>query len=211
VIRLLVVDDHQIVRAGVRLFLADALDITVAEAAGGEQALELIRTGSWDVVLLDLIMPGRSGLEVLFELKDRHPKVQVLVLSVHADEAYVVRAFKEGAAGYLTKDCTPAELLKAIRQVAGGGHYVMAELVDTLVATLQTDGERPPHERLSDREYEVLGLLARGRSPHEIAQRLRLAESTVGTYRARILKKMKLNNNAELTHYAIDHGLYDDV
>jgi len=210
-IRVLVVDDHQVVRAGVRQFLADASDITVSEASDGEQALERIRTGSWEVVLLDLTMPGRSGLEVLFELKDRSTKVRVLVFSIHSDEASVVRALKEGAAGYLTKDCTPQELVKAIRRVAGGGHYVMAELTDALVVSLQTDDERPPHERLSDREYEVMCLLSRGRSLHEIAHHLSLAESTVSTYRARILEKMNLSNNAEVTRYAIDHGIYDDV
>ena len=206
-IRVLVVDDHPATRVGVREILAEHPDIAVEEAADGEAALERVRTESWNLVLLDLSLPGRSGFEVLEELKSRHPALPVLILSLHDDEPYVVRALQHGAAGYLTKDCPPDELIRAVRKVAGGGHYLMAELSELLIDLVQTPADRPLHESLSSREYEVMRLLAHGSSLRDISHQLHISESTVSTYRARVLEKLRLKNNAQIIRYALDNNL----
>lgn len=206
-IRVLVVDDHPALRMGVRDILA-APDVLVEGAASGEEGLERAQDGAWSLVLLDLSLPGRGGFEVLEELKSRHPKLPVLIFSIYAEETYVVRALKRGAAGYLTKDCPPGELIKAVRKVAAGGHYIMPELSELLFNVLQAPDNRPLHEHLSSRELEVMRRLAHGCSLREIGQQLCISESTVSTYRERILKKLHLGNNAQITHYAIDHNLY---
>jgi two-component system, NarL family, invasion response regulator UvrY len=207
-IRVLVVDDHPAMRAGVRQILGELPDVAVEEAASGDEALERVRTETWSLVLLDLSLPGRSGFEVLEELKSRRPELPVLIHSVYAEETYVVRALKHGAAGYLTKDCPPDELIKAVRKVAAGGRYIMAELSELLIDVLQAPDDRPLHEHLSMREYEVMRLLAHGTSLRDIAHQLFISESTVSTYRARVLKKLRLENNAQITRYALDHDLY---
>jgi len=207
-IRLLVVDDHRVVRMGIERILArNAQDIVIEEAAGGREALDRVRAGSWDLVLLDLVLPDVSGFEVLSELKSLRPELPVLVFSMHTDEPYVIRALKDGAAGYVTKDCPPDELIKAVRRVAAGGHYIMPELAELLVGRLRTPQDLPLHELLSSREYEVMLSLARGKTLREIATHLCVSESSVSTYRTRILKKLHLGNNSQITRYVLDKSL----
>lgn len=208
-IRVLVVDDQPVIRSGVRRIFETVSDVTIEEAEDAEVALEKIRTESWDVVLLELTLPGRSGLELLFELKDRLAKLPVLIFSSHKDESSVSRTLKAGAVGYVTKDCAPEQLIKAVHLAAMGGRYVMPELGGTLIGALQSGDERPSHEHLSGREYEVMVLLARGQPVRQISNHLCLSESTVSTYRTRILDKLRLANNAEITRYALAHGLYE--
>lgn len=206
-IRVLVVDDHPALRIGVRDILA-APDVVVDVAANGEDALTRVQSSTWSVVLLDLSLPGRGGFEILQELKSRFPKLPVVIFSVYAEDTYVVRALKHGASGYITKDCQPDELIKAVRKVAAGGHYITPDLSDLLVNVLQAPGDRPLHELLSSREFEVMRRLAHGSSLREIGQLLCIAESTVSTYRERVLKKLHLENNAQIIRYALDNHLY---
>jgi DNA-binding NarL/FixJ family response regulator len=207
-IRMLVVDDHLVVREGVKRIVADTPDLCVAgEAQDGQEALERLETAAWDVVLLDLALPGRNGLEVLHDVKRTHPKVPVLVFSVYAEDQYAVRALKAGAAGYLTKCCLPEELVQAIRKVARGGRYVSASLAEYLVVALTEESDHPLHESLSEREYQVLCLLAAGKKVTAITAELALSAKTISTYRARLLDKLHLHTTGELIHYAIRHGL----
>jgi len=211
-IRILIADDHDIVHRGLKQIVADEPDMVVAgEAKTGHEALMLIRQQRWDVVVLDLSMPGRGGLDVLKELRQERRRVPVLVLSMHPEEQFAVRALRLGAAGYLTKDSAPAELVKAIRKAVTGGRYVSASLAEKLAGHLggDTSDERSPHEILSDREYLVLRLIASGKSVSTIADELALSVNTISTYRTRILEKMGMTNNAELTHYAISRGLIE--
>src|SRR5712692_5436679 len=206
--RILIVDDHEVVRDGIRRIL-DEQPGTMAfgQAGTAEEALSLARDEDWDVVVLDLSLGGRSGLEVLKELKQIRPRLPVLILSMHSEEQYARRAFKAGAAGYITKDSPRAELVKAINKVAQGGRYVSPALAEELVIDLERRSDRPPHETLSDREFEVMRLIASGKTVGEIASLLSLSDSTISTYRARILEKMEMKTNAELTHYAIKNNL----
>jgi DNA-binding NarL/FixJ family response regulator len=207
-IRMLVVDDHLVVREGIKRIVADTPDLCVAgEAQDGQEALERLETAAWDVVLLDLALPGRNGLEVLHDVKRTHPKVPVLVFSVYAEDQYAVRALKAGAAGYLTKCCLPEELVQAIRKVARGGRYVSASLAEYLVVALTEESDHPLHESLSEREYQVLCLLAAGKKVTAITAELALSAKTISTYRARLLDKLHLHTTGELIHYAIRHGL----
>ncbi len=206
-IRILIADDHAVVRRGLRQTVAEEADLAVVgEAANGPELLGLVRKQPCDVVVLDISMPGRSGLDVLKDIKQEHPKLPLLVLSMHPEDQYAVRALKMGAAGYLTKETAPEELVAAIRKVISGGRYVSPSLAERLAIGLTTDVERP-HESLSEREYQVLCLIGSGKSVSEIATELSLSVKTVSTYRARILEKMNMKNNAELTHYAIRNGL----
>jgi two-component system, NarL family, invasion response regulator UvrY len=209
-IKVLIADDHAIVRAGLKLILADVPDMTVVgEAVDGEDALHKAHSEAWDVLVLDLAMPGRSGLDILADL--RHDQLQrpVLVLSMHAEEMYAVRVLRAGAAGYLTKESTPQELVKAIRKVVEGGKYVSANLAETLVGRLDALSERPLHEGLSEREFQVLRMMADGKTTTEVARELSLSTKTISTYRGRILEKLNLRNNAELIRYAIQNRLVD--
>jgi DNA-binding NarL/FixJ family response regulator len=207
-IRLLIADDHAVVRRGLKEILTAESDmVLVGEARSGPELLALARKERVDVVVLDITMPGRSGLEVLKELRQELPRVRILVLSMHPEDQYAVRALRAGAAGYLTKESAPDELVKAIRRIVAGGRYVSASLAEHLALGLSDDAERSPHERLSDREYQVLCLLASGKSVSDVAEELALSVKTVSTYRARILEKMNLKNNAELTRYAIENHL----
>jgi two-component system, NarL family, invasion response regulator UvrY len=211
-IRILIADDHAIVHRGLKQIVADEPDMVVAgEATTGHEALMLIRQQPWDVVVLDLSMPGRGGLDVLKELSQERRRVPVLVLSMHPEEQFAVRALRLGAAGYLTKESAPEELVKAIRKAVAGGRYVSAALAEKLAGHLggERGDERPPHEMLSDREYLVLRLIASGKSVSTIADELALSVKTVSTYRTRILEKMRMQNNAELTHYAISNRLVE--
>jgi len=209
--RVLIVDDHAIVRRGLEQILADAYDdIIFGEATNTEDAIRLVDQDEWDVVILDISMPGRSGLDALKEIKRIKPAVPVLVLSIHPEEQYATRVLRAGASGYMTKQTAPEELLTAINKVLGGGKYVSAMLAERLAADLETEAsEIPPHKRLSDREYEVLLLIASGHTITEIADKLTLSVKTISTYRARILEKTGLKSNAALVQYAMTYGLVD--
>ena len=207
-IRLLVADDHALVRSGIRHTVQMTQDIVVAEEAqNGREALEKARTGEIDVVLLDISMPGRDGLDILKELRARNPPPAVLILSIYPEELYAVRAIRSGAAGYLTKDSAPDELIAAIRKVSEGGKYVTASLAEKLAASLGSPEAGQQHELLSDREYQILCMIASGKTPTQIADELSLSIKTISTYRSRILVKMNRKNNAELTRYAIENKL----
>ncbi|MDD3329586.1 MAG: response regulator transcription factor [Zoogloea sp.] len=207
-IRVLIADDHAIVRQGLRQILSDTPDLTVAgEAENGVQAVQMVRSGDWDVVLMDVSMPDRNGIDALKLIKKEHPRLPVLILSMYPEEQYAIRALKAGAAGYLTKQSAPELLVTAIRQVASGKKYVSPSLAEELANAIGDDSERPPHEKLSDREYQTLCMIASGKTPAEIAEALNLSVKTVSVYRARLLEKMNLRNNAELTHYGLKHGL----
>jgi len=208
--RILLIDDHEVVREGVKKILNVKPDTTVfGEASAAAEALKLVREQDWDVVLLDLSLGGRSGLELLKELKQIRPRLPVLILSMHPEEQYARRAFKAGAAGYVTKDSSKAELVEAVSSVAAGGKYVSRALAEKLIFDLDRGSDRPPHETLSDRELEVMRLLASGKTVTEIAAFLSLSDKTISTYRARVLEKMGINTNAELIRYAIENKLVD--
>ncbi|HNQ64491.1 MAG TPA: response regulator transcription factor [Smithella sp.] len=207
-IRILVADDHAVVRQGVKQILADVTDMTVQdEAQNGPETLKKVTDNNYDVVLLDISMPGRSGLEVLEDIKAQHPKLAVLILSMHPEEQYAVRALRAGASGYLTKASAPQELIGAIRKVAGGGKYVTSSLAEKLADELEIDTEKLPHERLSNREHQVMLMLAEGKSVSDIADELCLSVKTISTYRTRVMSKMGMKKNAELTLYAVHNKL----
>jgi len=208
VLRILVADDHAIVREGLKQILAETSDIVVGgEASDGNQALNQARTAAYDLVLLDIAMPGMNGLEVLKQLKSERPDLPVLMLSMYPEEQFAVRTLKAGASGYLTKQSAPSELIAAIRKVCNGGKYVTSSLAESLAVYLESDSDRPPHELLSDREYEVMLMIASGKTVKMIAEELSLSVKTISTNRSRALGKMGMKTNAELTYYAIKHGL----
>jgi DNA-binding NarL/FixJ family response regulator len=210
-VRVLVADDHVLFRRGLKMVLEDTPDMVVADEAGtGREALEKALKGNYDVLLLDISMPERSGFDILKDLKSLKPELPVLILTMHAEEKYAVRVLKAGASGYLTKKNAPDELVAAIRKVLSGGRYVSASLAEKIAFELQEGGGKPPHESLSDREYQVMCLIAQGKSMSDIAQELSLSINTVSTYRARILEKMRLKNTAELIHYAISNNLVEE-
>jgi DNA-binding NarL/FixJ family response regulator len=208
VIRLLVADDHAVVRSGIRHVIQETGDIVVAdEAASGAEVLEKAAKGAFEVILLDISMPGRGGLDVLKELRLRNTGAAVLVLSIYPEEQYAVRALRSGAAGYLTKESAPEELIAAIRKVASGGKYVSAAMAERLATTLATPASGLLHEQLSDREYQIMCMMASGKTQTQIAEELSLSVKTIGTYRARILAKTGLRSNAEITRYALENKL----
>ncbi|MGV3655874.1 MAG: response regulator [Noviherbaspirillum sp.] len=207
-IQVMVVDSHAILREGLKLLLAESGDITVAaEAGNGLDAIQLVRQQQYDVLLLELALPDRNGIDVLKQIRKEAPRQAVLVLSSHPEDQYGVRALKAGALGYLNKGCAPAELQAAIRQAAAGRNYISAALAQELAAHVGADRPTRPHEILSDREYQTLTMIASGKAVSDIAQELLLSVKTVSMYRARLLAKMKLRHNAELTHYAISNRL----
>lgn len=207
-IRIMVADDHAIVREGLKQILAETRDIIVGgEAGNAQEVLEHIQEDEWDLVLLDIAMPGRGGLDILKQLRSERPELPVLMLSMYPEEQYAVRALKAGACGYLTKASAPEELIAAIRKVSQGGRYVSSSLAETLAVYLEMDAEKPIHELLSDREYQVMVMIASGKTVTQIADELSLSVKTISTHRARTLKKLGMNNNAELTYYAVKHGL----
>jgi len=207
--KVLIADDHAVVRNGVKKIFEDQpYETTFGEASTAQEVAKLVREENWDLVILDISLGvGRSGLDALKEIRQIRPRLCVLMLTNHAEEQYARRALKAGAAGYITKDSPRAELLNAINKVMGGGRYVSATVAEQLIFDLDKDSDRPPHEVLSDREFEVLRLIASGKTVSEIAGILFLSESTISTYRARILEKMGMKTNAELTHYAIRNEL----
>lgn len=210
-IRILIADDHAIVREGLKQILADARDMVVAgDAENGNDAIKLARRGDSDVLLLDISMPDKSGIEVLKQVKKESPKLAVLMLSMHREDQYAIRSLKAGAAGYLNKQSAPAELVDAIRQVAAGKKYISPALAQELANQVGDENrETPPHETLSDREYQTLVMIASGKTVSDIAAELTLSVKTISMYRSRLLQKMKMRHNAELTHYAIKNHLVE--
>jgi DNA-binding NarL/FixJ family response regulator len=205
---ILIVDDHAVIHQGLRRILEDAFEeTTFGDARGSQQAFDLIDREHWDVVILDVELPGRGGLEVLKHIRADRPKLPVIIFSMHSEEQFAVRAFKAGASGYLAKESAPSQLVQAIRKVIGGGRYLSQDLAEKLAAGLDVDLSRPPHEILSDREFGVLRMIAAGKSTTEIAAELSLSVKTVSTYRTRILEKLHLKASAELIRYGVNHGL----
>jgi len=211
-IRLVIADDHAIVREGLKRIVGTAADLqVVGEAADGAQVMRVVRENEFDVLVLDLSMPGRSGMELIKWVKAEKPKLRILVLSMHQELQYAVRAIKSGASGYLTKESAPEQLEQAIRKVAAGGAFVTAEVAEQLALGAMPGSQTHPHEGLSDREFEVFRLLAAGVSVTDIAGRLKLSVKTVSTHKANLMQKMGLANQSELIRYAIKHGLADQV
>jgi DNA-binding NarL/FixJ family response regulator len=209
-IRILIADDHAIVRKGLKQIISDTPDLVVAdEACNGHETLDKIKQGDLDIVILDITMPGLSGLDILKEVKKIKPDLQVLILSMHPEEQYALRVLKSGAAGYMTKESAPEDLVSAVKKISEGGKYITPSLAEKIASHLEKDVEKPLHESLSDREYEVLCMIGRGKTVSEIAKQLYLSVKTVSTYRTRILEKTHLRNNAELIHYALKHDLVD--
>ncbi len=205
--KILIADDHPILRQGLRLILAESgIAREIGEAATGDQLLDHVRSSFWDVVILDIRFPGESGLDLLRQVKAIRPRLPVLVLSMHAEEQYAVRAMRRGASGYLTKESAPEELVRAVERAARGGRYVTESVAEALAAEV-SGGKSHDHHSLSDREFEVLCMIARGHSPAEIAVRLCVSTKTVGTYRARLKEKMGFSNNAQIVRYAVVQGL----
>ena len=206
--KVIIADDHSIVRKGLRQILLEEYPFAqVAEAANAEELIKMTMTGTWDVVITDLSMPGRSGLDALRQIRDAHPKLPVLVLSMHPEDQYAIRVLKAGASGYLNKDTAQEELIQAMRRVLVGKKYISSKVAEQMADVLENNNNNLLHESLSDREFDVLKMLAAGKSVSEIAASLSLSSTTVSTYRARILEKMKMKSNADLTRYALENKL----
>lgn len=206
--RIIIADDHAIVRHGLRQIVEDEPDmVVVGEARNGDELLQMVRHQPCDVVVLDISMPGASGLDVLKILKSEHPRLPVLMLSIHSEDQYALRVLRAGSAGYLTKDSAPEELVKALNKVCSGGRYVSDYLAEKLASNVDISVDKQIHEVLSDREYQVMCLIAAGKAVAQIADELSLSVKTISTYRTRILEKTKLKTNAEIIHYAIEHKL----
>ena len=207
-IRIAIVDDHAIVRAGLRQFFADQVDFVVAaEAANGREALDIVRKGEVDVVLLDISMPGQGGVDTLAAIRARAPDLPVLILSGFAEEHYATALLRQGASGYLNKDCDPEEIVRAIRTVYRGRKYVTASMAERLAESVGGGGDKAPHELLSERELQVFLRLAQGETIGHMAESMSLSVKTVSTYRTRVMEKMQLESNSDLTYYALKNGL----
>ena len=207
-IRVLIADDHSVVRRGLKQILLEGFPTAyIEEVPDAEDLVKKVLTVEWDVVISDLSMPGRSGLEALQQIKQVQPKLPVLILSIHPEEQYAIRVLKSGASGYLSKDSAPDELVTAVQRVLLGKKYITDTIAEKLAAVLDQDADRPPHENLSDREFSVLKMLAAGKSVSDIAESLFLSVTTVSTYRSRIMAKMNMKSNADLTLYAVEHKL----
>ncbi len=208
--KVLVADDHTVVREGIKRIIEETSDMVVAgEAVNGWEVLDKARSGDYDVVVLDISMPGKNGMEILKELKRERPGVPVLILSMHPEEQYALRALRAGASGYVTKESAPDELIAALEKVLRGSKYITSALAERLVLDIGVGSEESLHEKLSDRELQVLCLLAEGKTINQIGQELCLSAKTISTYRSRIMQKMAMKTNAQLIRYAIKHGLVD--
>ena len=209
-IRIVIADDHEIVRAGLKQIISDDEDMEVlGESNNGENLIELVKKNDYDVVLLDLKMQGISGIDVIKHIKIIKPDLPIIVLSMHAEDQYAVRTIKAGASGYLTKETAAENLVSAVRRVVAGGKYISPTLAETLADSIAGGGVDLPHEKLADREFQVMCMIASGKTVTEIASELFLSVKTISTYRQRILEKMNMKNNSELTHYAIKNNLLD--
>ena len=208
--KILIVDDHAVVRQGIKQILLemDGQSI-IGEAGNGGDALRMLRGDKWDLILLDIGLPGKNGIDVLKQIKAEWKRLPVLILSMYSEDQYALRAIRAGASGYMTKEMAPDELVNAIAKVKNGGRFISPELAEKLVFDLDEATEELPHLQLSDREFEVLRLIASGKTVSEIGVELSLSVKTISTYRTRILEKMKMKHNAELTHYAIKHQLVE--
>jgi two-component system, NarL family, invasion response regulator UvrY len=210
-IKVLIADDHAIVRKGLRQILSETADMSVAaEASCGEEALKKIAHNKYDMVLLDISLPGKNGLDILRQIKKENPKLPVVILSVFTEEQYAISAFKAGASGYLTKESAPEELISALRKICSGGKYVTSSLTEKMAFTMAAVKKRLPHDRLSNREYEVMCLIASGKTINQIARNLSLSDSAVSTYRSRILEKMEMSGTSDIIRYVVKHGLLLD-
>lgn len=208
--RVLLVDDHAVVRKGLKQILEEAVvDLDIAEATDGSEAIMMVQQGSWDALILDISLPGISGLDVLKRIRTERKKLPILILSMHPEEQYGVRVLRAGACGYLTKACAPEKLVEALEQILAGGRYVSPTLAEKLVLELDNKVVDEPHHILTDREYQVLRMIASGQTVSSIAGELSLSAKTISTHRSRILAKMHMKNSAELTHYAVSKGLVD--
>jgi len=209
-INILIADDHYLVREGFKKLINREVDMTIpAEAATGPDVLEKLAEEEIDVVVLDINMPGKSGLDLLKDLRDNYHHIKILILSMQPEDRFAIRLLKSGASGYITKESAPDELVKAIRKVYNGGKYISSTLAEKLAFDIDIDTEKPLHENLSDREFQIFELIGAGKSIAEIARELSLSQSTVHTYRTRVLEKMKMHSNAEIIHYAIKNKLVD--
>lgn len=209
-IEIIIADDHAIVRQGLKKMLAEESDMkVVGEASSADETLRLIRAHRCNVLLLDVTMPGKSGLDIIKDLKQSSPKMHILVLSMHPEAQFALRVLRAGGSGYLTKESAPEELVRAIRKVAQGGKYVSSTLAELLATLTETDIEKLPHDRLSEREFQILRMIVQGKSVSEIAQQLSLSIKTVSTYRTRVLDKMNVRSNAELARYAVEHRIVE--
>jgi two-component system invasion response regulator UvrY len=208
--RILVVDDHAVVRRGLKQIVSDSLDVVVVdEAKNGEEAVAQVQKSRHDLVLLDISLPGRTGLDVLKDLKAIQPDLPVLMLSIHPEELFAIRALKAGASGYLTKACPPEELILAIRKVLMGDKYISANVAQLFISNLDKNHPTLPHQSLSDREYQVMCMISQGKTPKQIANELKVSIKTVSTYHSRMLEKMKMQSNAEITRYCLEHELIE--
>jgi DNA-binding NarL/FixJ family response regulator len=211
-VRIVLADDHAIVREGLKRIVGDVADFTVTgEAADGTQVMQAVRSLDFDVLVLDLSMPGRSGMELIKLVKAEKPRLRILVLSMHQEMQYAVRAIKSGASGYLTKESAPAQLEQAIRKIAAGGAYISAEVAEQLALGAMPGSEAVPHESLSDREFEVFRMLVAGDAVSDIAAKLNLSVKTVSTHKSNLMQKLRLANQTELVRYALKHGLADPL
>jgi two-component system, NarL family, invasion response regulator UvrY len=209
-LKIMIADDHSVVRMGVKhIVLAAFPNAEVGEASNGQEVLEAVRTSPWDVLILDIGMPVRSGLEIMSELRHMAPQLRILMLTIHAEEQFALRLLKSGVSGYLTKERAPEELVQAIRKVMAGGKYVSTVLAERIALSLDTSVDKLPHETLSDREFQVMRMIASGLSVAEIAEALSLHVRTVGTFRRHILRKLNLKSTQEIAYYAIRGGLVD--
>jgi len=207
-VNVFIADDHAVVRQGLKQIISEVSDMQVlGESDNGFEVIDHVKANNYDMVILDITMPGPNILDLVKQIHQISPQMPILVLSIHPEEQYAVRVLRSGASGYLTKESAPEELVNAIRKVAKGGKYVSAALAEKLLFTLGTDQEKLPHDNLSDREYQSLCMIAAGKTVKAIAQDLNLSEKTISTYRSRVLQKMGMKNNAEITHYAFKYGL----
>lgn len=207
-LRILIADDHTVVRKGLKqILLEEFSNAVISEVPDAEELIKKVMSEKWDVIVSDLSMPGRSGLDALQQIKLSFPDLPVLILSIHPEEQYALRALKSGASGYLSKDTAPDELVKAVKKVLLGKKYISQSIAEKLADSFSSDGSKQPHESLSDREFDVMKLLANGKSVSDIAEMLSLSVTTVSTYRARVMKKMNMQSNSDLTKYAIENKL----
>jgi DNA-binding NarL/FixJ family response regulator len=207
-IKVFIADDHAVVRRGIIQILSEESDIeVVGEAANADEIMAQLYDREWDVLVLDITMPGKNGLDAMIEIKQRKPGVKVLILTMYPEEEIAIRALKTGALGYLNKDSVPGELIKAIRKVYNGNRYISSSIAESIALSFEKKKANPPHDALSDREFQILCLIASGSTLHQIAENLSISVKTVSTYRSRILEKMNMRSNVELAHYAIKHRL----